>query len=103
VRLREVAEVLQVRHHVAQAGGREREPAALGQHARADRLTAGNVLQHDLPQHLAGADIEVLSMDIADRHHVRMVEPPLALKTAECQAINVEIAPDGVKINDDDA
>jgi hypothetical protein len=59
MRLREQAVIFEIGHDVAQTGGRELELAALRKRARADRLTAVDVLKDDLAQHLTGAGIEI--------------------------------------------
>ena len=60
----QVAEILEIRHHVAQACRRELKPPALRQGARADGLTRGHVLHDDLAQHLAGAGVEIITASI---------------------------------------
>jgi len=62
VRLLQVAEVFEVGHDVAEAGWGKLEASALRQCPGADGLAAGDMLQHDLAEHLAGADIEIVVM-----------------------------------------
>ena len=62
VRLRQVAEVLEIGHDVAEAGRRELKAAALRQRAGADRFARGNVLHDDLAQDLPRASVELLSL-----------------------------------------
>src|SRR5438445_12144961 len=69
VRLLQVAEVFEIGHDVAQAGGREAEPARFRQRARADRLAGRDVLHDDLSQDLAGPTVELVFVKFQFLHH----------------------------------
>ena len=60
----QIAEVLEIGHHVAETGRRELESAAFGQGTGADGLAGSDVLHDDLPQHLAGAGVEIVTTEL---------------------------------------
>jgi hypothetical protein len=67
VRRKNVAQMLQIGHDVANRGGRQRHGQVTRQIARTDRLSGGEVSLHDLPKNGAGALVELLQLGKASR------------------------------------
>src|SRR5207253_7390606 len=97
VRLGEVAEVLEIGHDVAKAGRRELEAPALGQRSRADGLARRDVLENDLPQHVARAAVQLVAMDFEFLYHRGFSS---TREGQGCQLLENEIASKSVKVND---